>query len=246
MQIQDHRMQCLRMAFDLGGNPDAVLAAAERLLQFATGPQPATVAIADNPTALPANADASAAATLVDTQPIVADPIAACGTAMLMTQSGDLADATPAPDLVAAADAQPAAATEHVDAPAVVEEAVAQFTDTEATVDPSIEPVATMGSTSDHAAEAVAVEAADHVEETSDLQPDAEHAADAAATAEPEAATEEHLVATTSQSAPEAVIAKVEELVVQEAFEAADPEAVPVPALVHTEEIATANNAAIN
>ncbi|MFX8301260.1 hypothetical protein ABTL22_20025, partial [Acinetobacter baumannii] len=78
----------------------------------------ATAAFADVPVDAPAVAAVAVAATPVDDQPtagepvqaeapaaIVADPSAACGTAMLMTQSGDLADATPAPELAAVAEA---------------------------------------------------------------------------------------------------------------------------------------------
>ena len=36
MDLQEHRMQCLRMAFELGGKPDAVIAAAQKMVDFVT------------------------------------------------------------------------------------------------------------------------------------------------------------------------------------------------------------------
>ena len=44
MDSQEHRMQCLRMAFELGGKPDMVLSAAEQLLMFVTGKPQAVAA----------------------------------------------------------------------------------------------------------------------------------------------------------------------------------------------------------
>ena len=34
MDLHEQRMQCLKMAFDLGGKPEAVLSAAQQLLDF--------------------------------------------------------------------------------------------------------------------------------------------------------------------------------------------------------------------
>ena len=84
MDLHEQRMQCLKMAFDLGGKPEAVLSAAQQLLDFVSGPLPTIeeTAVADEPVT-----DAPVAA-----EP-VPDPIAACGTALVMQEGGELADA---------------------------------------------------------------------------------------------------------------------------------------------------------
>jgi hypothetical protein len=104
MDLHDQRMQCLKMAFELGGKPDAVLTAAQQLLDFVTGPNQPDVA--------------DAAGLLIDqapgTAPIdaVPDPIAACGTALLLPEGGELADAMPTADVSVIAAESVAAALE--------------------------------------------------------------------------------------------------------------------------------------
>ena len=101
MDMQEHRMQCLRMAFDLKGDHEAVLSAAEKLHAFVAGPQATTAAVetaaavAHEPVVETVTAPTPEAHE--DSQPVatIADPIAACGTAMTMAPSGDLADAVP-------------------------------------------------------------------------------------------------------------------------------------------------------
>ena len=105
MDLQDQRMQCLKMAFELGGDTERVLAAAQRMLDFVAGTaQPAVTAAepaSPEPTAEPASvmearpeAPAEAVAEAVDAEAVaaevVADPIAACGTALVMPESGSL------------------------------------------------------------------------------------------------------------------------------------------------------------
>lgn len=102
MDLQDQRMQCLKMAFELGGNPDAVLSAAQRMMDFIAGrgaevanpladALPATVAAdgatAEVPPAEPVDADHSGGSE---------DAIAACGTALVMPEGGTLEDAVAA------------------------------------------------------------------------------------------------------------------------------------------------------
>ena len=41
MDLQDTRMQCLRMAAELSGKVDAVIAAAQRMFDFVKGAEPA-------------------------------------------------------------------------------------------------------------------------------------------------------------------------------------------------------------
>ena len=45
MDLEDKRMQCLRMAVELGGNVDAVIAAAQRMFDFIKGAEPPAVAL---------------------------------------------------------------------------------------------------------------------------------------------------------------------------------------------------------
>lgn len=95
MDLHEQRMQCLKMAFDLGGKPETVLSAAQQLLDFISGASPTVDAkITDQATATNA----------LVTSETVPDPIAACGTALVMQEGGELADA------VATADPLPAAA----------------------------------------------------------------------------------------------------------------------------------------
>ncbi len=113
MDLQDTRMQCLRMAAELGGNVDAVIAAAQRTFDFVAGAEPAAPAYAPaaesspepiavaEPQAEVVTAQASATAEAETSEPLVADPIAACGTALVMPESGNLAEALPSPGAVA-------------------------------------------------------------------------------------------------------------------------------------------------
>ena len=100
MESQEHRMQCLRMAFELGGKPENVLSAAEQLLKFVTGTSELAAPVATTIAAAAEPAEAPPAPHIEEptVAAVVADPIAACGTAMQMTDSGDLADATPTAD----------------------------------------------------------------------------------------------------------------------------------------------------
>jgi hypothetical protein len=124
MDLQDKRMQCLRMAAELGGNVDAVIAAAQRMFDFVKGAEPAApayapaadsspepVAVAE-PQAEVATAQAGAIAEAAASEPLVADPIAACGTALVMPESGNLAEALPSPEAVTSAEVQVEVAAE--------------------------------------------------------------------------------------------------------------------------------------
>ena len=143
MDLQDQRMQCLKMAFELGGDTERVLTAAQRMLDFVAGAAQPAVPVAEpaspEPAAEPASvmeekpeAPAAAVAETVAAEPllrrplsrrrwrhVVADPIAACGTALVMPESGNLADALPSPETVeAVADPAPAAESTVETAPA--------------------------------------------------------------------------------------------------------------------------------
>ena len=144
MDLQDKRMQCLRMAAELGGNVDAVMAAAQRMFDFVEGAEPAApayspatksspepIAVAE-PQAEVATAQAGAIAEAATSEPLVADPIAACGTALVMPESGNLAEAVPNTEAVTAAEVQVEVAAEEgpaeIKAEEVHAEAVAEET----------------------------------------------------------------------------------------------------------------------
>ena len=118
MDLQDTRMQCLRMAAELGGKVDAVIAAAQRMFNFVKGAEqaapaeaptannsPEPIAVAE-PQAEVTTAQAGAIAEAATSEPLIADPIAACGTALVMPESGNLAEALPSPEAVTAAEVQ--------------------------------------------------------------------------------------------------------------------------------------------
>ena len=111
MDPQDQRMQCLKMAVELGGNTDTVMSAAQRMLEFVTGDfQPAsqtsttsTVPVAATVPAVDAATPEPEVPTVIAAEPeaheaVVVDPISACGTALVMPEGGNLADAIPSPD----------------------------------------------------------------------------------------------------------------------------------------------------
>ena len=150
MDLEELRLHCLRMAHELGGKSEAVISAANDLLSFVTnGPAADTHALAPEPAATEeAPSEVSAPAT----EPAVTDRIAACGTALEMPESGDLAQAEPVVEVEAAAEAEPAAgepageATEAVPSEATAEEAetiaepAAVVEETEPAAAPSPEP----------------------------------------------------------------------------------------------------------
>ena len=172
MDQEELRLNCLRMAYELGGKTDAIISAANDLMSFVTkGPTADSHASAPEATVAegaPSEVSASAA------EPAATDRIAACGTALEMPESGDLAHAEPAVEVMAAVEAEPTEATEApseataeevatVAAPTVGVEA------TEPALEPSLEAVeslaeATNGGSAEPAAapevEAAAVAAA--------------------------------------------------------------------------------------
>jgi hypothetical protein len=121
MDLHDQRMQCLKMAFELGGKPETVLSAAQQLLDFLSGPAAEV--------ASPSIAEVRGA------EETVPDPIAACGTALVMQEGGELADAvaTAEPPEVAVEEVAAADVSSPVDETAsseAVEEAPAASDDT--------------------------------------------------------------------------------------------------------------------
>ncbi len=166
MDQEELRLNCLRMAYELGGKTEAIISAANDLMNFVTkGSSADARAAALEPAANAVSAPAA--------EPVVTDRIAACGTALEMPEGGDLAHAEPAVEVKAAAEAELAAdaeVTEAVASQAITEEAApiaaptAEVKAAEPAVAPSPEPVeslaeATNGGSADLAA-APAVEAA--------------------------------------------------------------------------------------
>ncbi len=148
MDLEELRLNCLRMAFELGGKSEAVISAANDLLSFVTkGPTADTLASALEPATTEGGEPCEISATA--DEPAVADRIAACGTALEMPVSGDLAQAEPAVEVNAATEAVPAPqaeATEAVPSEATAEEAAAIATsaavdEATAAAAPTSEPV---------------------------------------------------------------------------------------------------------
>jgi hypothetical protein len=150
MDLHEQRMQCLKMAFDLGGKPEAVLSAAQQLLDFLSGPVPTVETKAD------AEEPVTEALVAEETVP---DPIAACGTVLVMQEGGELADA------VATGDPLPAAAE-------AVEVAVAEVASSAESETAAIAEVVEEISAESVAVEASA-EAADSESAAETVEPDA-------------------------------------------------------------------------
>ena len=106
MDLRDKRMECLRMAVELGGNVDAVIAAAQRMFDYVSAAEPAavkcppansseTIAAPDPPLEV-----AAPIAEIAAVEALVGDPIAACGTILVIPESAGLGDAAPNPESV--------------------------------------------------------------------------------------------------------------------------------------------------
>jgi len=99
MDLQQQRMECLKMAFELGGKTDPIVSAAQQLFEFVAGKQaqPTTEAPAEPATTPTTSAEEPVANTAPETavEAPSAEAIAACGTALVLPESGELADAKP-------------------------------------------------------------------------------------------------------------------------------------------------------
>ena len=94
MDLQQQRMECLKMAFELGGKTDPIVGAAQQLLDFVAGKQaqPIVEEVAKpTPTLVPL-AEEQAASTAPENVAETPSPdvIAACGTVLVLPESGDL------------------------------------------------------------------------------------------------------------------------------------------------------------
>ena len=93
MDQQDQRMECLRMAIELGGKAEPIVSAAQQLLDFVSGTQHPAIAASTELVSVeaaeprPGPADAPEA--------VATDAIAACGTALVMPEGVIYADAMP-------------------------------------------------------------------------------------------------------------------------------------------------------
>ena len=99
MDLQQQRMECLKMAFELGGKTDPIVSAAQQLFEFVAGKQaqPTTEAPGEPATTPTTSAENPVANTAPETavEAPSAEAIAACGTALVLPESGELADAKP-------------------------------------------------------------------------------------------------------------------------------------------------------
>ncbi len=125
MDLQQQRMECLKMAFELRGNADPIVSAAQQLLEFVTGTQAsqATEVAAELATSPEAPTEERVAVTPPETlvEAPSAEAIAACGTALVLPESGELADAVPVPQPEQQAQSQPESGTEATEAAAPTE-----------------------------------------------------------------------------------------------------------------------------
>ena len=191
MDEEELRLNCLRMAYELGGKTEAIISAAIDLMNFVTkGSSADARAAALEPAGAPNEVSPPAA------EPVVTDRIAACGTALEMPEGGDLAHAEPAVEVKAAAEAElatEAEVTEAVPSQATAEEAApiaaptAEVEAAQPAAAPSPEPVeslaeVTNGGSADLAAapevEAAAMAAGPAVSGSEEIAPSSEeHAA---------------------------------------------------------------------
>ena len=145
MDQEELRLNCLRMAYELGGKTDAIISAANDLMSFVTKGPTADKSAPEAAVAEGAPNEVSASAT----EPAAADRIAACGTALEMPESGDLAHAGPAVEVMAAVEAEPVATAEVTEAPseapaeeaAIVAAPTVGVEATEPAAEPSLEAV---------------------------------------------------------------------------------------------------------
>jgi hypothetical protein len=159
MDLHEQRMQCLKMAFDLGGKPETVLSAAQLLLDFVSGPVPTVEAKVD--------AEEPVTDALVAAETMT-DPIAACGTVLVMQEGGELADAVATADtLPPAAEAEEAAVAE-LASPSVSETAATTESIEEVSAEPAAVEASAEASDGASAAEAVEPEAVQPTELPSD------------------------------------------------------------------------------
>ena len=124
MDQEELRLNCLRMAYELGGKTDAIISAANDLMSFVTKGPTADARGSAQEAALTEGAPSEVSVSAAE--PAATDRIAACGTALEMPESGDLAHAEPAVEVMAAVEAEPVAPAEVTEAPseAPAEEAV--------------------------------------------------------------------------------------------------------------------------
>ena len=116
MDLRQQRMECLKIAFELRGNTDPIVSAAQQLFEFVTGTQASqSTEVAAAPAT---NAEAPTEEQVAVTPPETpveapsAEAIAACGTALVLPESGELADAVPVPQPEQQAQSQPEGGTE--------------------------------------------------------------------------------------------------------------------------------------
>ena len=93
MDQRDQRMECLRMAIELGGKAEPIVSAAQQLLDFVSGTQHPGIAASTELVSVEAAEPQPGPAAAPEA--VATDAIAACGTALVMPEGGALADAMP-------------------------------------------------------------------------------------------------------------------------------------------------------
>src|SRR5258706_333636 len=223
MEPQDKRMQCLRLAAELGGDVDTVIATAQRMFDFVKGAEPAAsayspaansspepIAVAE-PQAEVATAQAGTIAEAAISEPLVAEHIAACGTALVMPEGGNLAEALLSPEAVTAAEVQVEVAAEEGPAEIKAEEALAKVTTEETSAEAAAEEVHAEAVAEETPAEAAAEEVhAEAVAEETPAEVVAEkvHAEAASEETPDEITTEETQAEAVAEETPTEVAAK--------------------------------------
>ena len=203
MDLAQQRMECLKMAFELGGKTDTIVGAAQQLLDFVAGKQArsATEEVAEPaPTSVPLAEEqvGSTAPENVAEIPIP-DVIAACGTVLVLPESGELADAIPS-----AQAEQPTApaATEMAETPIEASSETGILVSEQPSPDQAADQGAASGAvqpdSSEIAPEVIGQSAVTAPEET-------EAASEAPTNSEKEVAPEQALLATALADAPDTV-----------------------------------------
>jgi len=199
MDLQQQRMECLKMAFELSGKTDPIVSAAQQLFEFVAGKQvqPTTEAPGEPATTPTTSAEDPVANTAPETavEAPSAEAIAACGTALVLPESGELADAKPSTEAEPQAmPSQPDGGTASPEAPIeVISEPETHPSEQQATADEAPEQGAAPQRQPDpvQAGEELSADAREQTATEAAPEPQAEAPAEAPASPEKEVASGE-------------------------------------------------------
>lgn len=225
MDLSDQRMACLRMAMDLNCNTEPLLKAASGLMAFIASGD-ATPAVEVKQEEQPAAEASALVESLTPAEPAI-DPIAACGTALQMPESGELADAEAVATNSVGAAVEAASEASTGEAGAVAAPEVEAIAAEEATAEaiaeeaPAVDEPETVPSVEEPANSEAATGEATAAEPVAETEAAAEVAVDDAAEASTEAATPDTELQGETAEAVEAAEADVSQNVIAEAATAA-------------------------